>query len=387
MANGTLAQLILSQRAPDIVGAFQRGREEARQERVRTLAGEAFKTGGGEALDELRGIDPQIALSIGETIRAQSAADINEFIRDAGIGKRMLESGNTQGFLAFTQQRSNILRQQGRDTQQTDRLRDLVAAGQPEQALQELQAFDSALGQSKGLTAAEQEFQSLTEGLSPEDVERAKRIQLGLDPRAISRRSVEEEGQIVLSKEQAKEAVKLSRENLDLLKQTGKAIGNIDDAIRALDRGAKTGVIESQLPSVRAASIELQNIGDRMGLDVIGSTTFGALSESELNFALSAALPTALNEKDLRKWLVEKKRVQKKLASELRDAAIFFGKGGTIPKFLERQTGREDRQGEVTVNFGQQQSSSAPALNPLDDPAQVGAEAARARQRVVEVDF
>jgi len=377
MASGALAQLIMSQRAPDIVGAFDRGREQARQEDIRTLSSEALKPGDGSALDQLQDIDPQIALSIGEAIRAQDVNDVAEFIRDAGIGKQMLESGNMQGFLAFSDQRSNVLRQRGRDTSQTDRLRDLVASGQGEQALQELQAFSSSLEQTSRLTAGEQEFESLTEGLSPEEVEKAKRIKLGLDPRAISRRSAEEEGEVVLSKEQAKEAIKLSRQNLDLLKVTNKSIGNIGDAIRAIDKGAKTGVIESRLPNIRTASIELRNIGDRMGLDIVGSTTFGALSESELAFALRTALPTDMDEKELRKWLVAKKRVQTKMASELRKAAIFFGKGGSVSDFLENQATREDKQGVIPAEY----------LDEVVQESVPGQPAATTQQRNIQVDF
>jgi hypothetical protein len=71
-----------------------------------------------------------------------------------------------------------------------------------------------------------------------------------------------------------------------------KNIGNIDEAIAAIDAGANTGVIASKLPNITAASIQLANIRNTLGLDVIGSVTFGALSEGELNLALETALPT-----------------------------------------------------------------------------------------------
>jgi hypothetical protein len=116
MVSPVLAQAILQQRAPDIVGEFQRGQEFARQKKVRTLAGEALRSGGGESLKELQGLDPEVALSLGEAIKAQSGADIGDFIRDAGIGQRMLQQGNTQGFLSFADQRIEKLRFQGRDT-------------------------------------------------------------------------------------------------------------------------------------------------------------------------------------------------------------------------------------------------------------------------------
>ena len=110
-----------------------------------------------------------------------------------------------------------------------------------------------------------------------------------------------------------------------------RSIGNIDRAIAAIDAGAKTGAIMSKLPSIRAASIELDNVQKAMGLDVIGTTTFGALSKGELDLALSKALPTRLKPADLRAWLVEKKAAQEKLAVYLEDAAMFLGTPGNTP--------------------------------------------------------
>ena len=163
--NQTLAQAIINQRAPDILGEFRRGqqiaregKERVRQEEVRTLAGASLSAGGGKDLEALKALDPIVALSIGEAINAQSAADINEMIRDAGITKRMLEAGNSQGALTFVQQRFNTLQHQGRNTEQTKRIRDLLANGQGDQALQELTAFDGALTQASVQTTAAKNF-------------------------------------------------------------------------------------------------------------------------------------------------------------------------------------------------------------------------------------
>lgn len=117
-----------------------------------------------------------------------------------------------------------------------------------------------------------------------------------------------------------------------------KSILNIDNAIQAIDDGAKTGPIISKLPTIRASSIRLNQIQGQLGLDVIGTTTFGALSESELNFALSTALPRNLKPPALRQWLVEKKAAQEKLADYLQDVSIFLGTpGNTVAGWLEAQ--------------------------------------------------
>jgi hypothetical protein len=116
-----------------------------------------------------------------------------------------------------------------------------------------------------------------------------------------------------------------------------KNIGNIDEAIAAIDAGASTGVIASKLPNVTAASIQLANIRNQLGLDVIGSVTFGALSEGELNLALDTALPSTLAPKDLKVYLQNKKTAQTKLAGYLSKQATYLQKpGNTLAGWLEK---------------------------------------------------
>jgi len=113
-------------------------------------------------------------------------------------------------------------------------------------------------------------------------------------------------------------------------------IGNIDQAIDAIDKGANTGVIASRFPNLTAASIQLANVRNTLGLDVIGSVTFGALSEGELNLALETALPTTLSPKDLKVYLVNKKTAQTKLADYLSKQATYLSKpGNTLAGWLE----------------------------------------------------
>jgi hypothetical protein len=116
-----------------------------------------------------------------------------------------------------------------------------------------------------------------------------------------------------------------------------KNLGNIDDAIAAIDAGANTGVIASKLPNITAASVQLANVRQQLGLDVIGSVTFGALSEGELNLALDTSLPMGLAPKDLRAYLVNKKTAQTKLAGYLTEQATYLSKrGNTLAGWLEK---------------------------------------------------
>lgn len=133
-------------------------------------------------------------------------------------------------------------------------------------------------------------------------------------------------------------AIKQSTKKFERLTEIKRSIENISQGIKLLDEGAQTGPVVSKLPSVRASSVALDNIQKSMGLDVIGDTTFGALSKGELDLALSKALPTKLKPVALRQWLVEKRDAQQKLANYLQDAAIFLGTpGNTVAGWIEAQ--------------------------------------------------
>jgi len=135
---------------------------------------------------------------------------------------------------------------------------------------------------------------------------------------------------------EAKESTKAAAIAFKGLSSARKNIANMNEGIKLLQNGAKTGAVEGLLPSVRSASIKLDNLKGRLGLDVIGSVTFGALSEAELKFALDTALPTKLNEKELIKWMTEKRNAQMKVAANLEEAALFLGEpGNSIADFIK----------------------------------------------------
>jgi len=106
--------------------------------------------------------------------------------------------------------------------------------------------------------------------------------------------------------------------------QLQSSIGTIDEAINALDAGGKSGGFEKFLPNITEASARLTNAMDRMGLDVISATTFGALSEGELRLAMETAVPRNLDEPELRAWLERRRDAQAKAAAMLADAAQYL---------------------------------------------------------------
>lgn len=102
------------------------------------------------------------------------------------------------------------------------------------------------------------------------------------------------------------------------------SISNIDRAINAIDSGAKSGVIAKYLPDVTAESAALSNALNAMGLDVVGSVTFGALSEKELKTAMEVAAPRNLSPENLRAWLVARRDAQNKLRAALIEQAAYL---------------------------------------------------------------
>jgi len=208
-------------------------------------------------------------------------------------------------------------------------------------------------------------FEGLTAGLSEEDVARAQRIELGLDPRAVGTGKITTATTEGLT-EKVAESEELIKQRTKFAEMTGasraktidsafarietidKNIRNVDRAIAAIDEGASTGVIESRFfPSIRTASLKLDQIGKEMGLDVVSATTFGALSKGELDLSLRLALPKGLEPGPLKEWLQTKRAAQEKLRAYLEEAVNFLDQGGTVAGFLRskrRQLGEAGQQ-------------------------------------------
>ena len=134
------------------------------------------------------------------------------------------------------------------------------------------------------------------------------------------------------------DAVDISTKAFGRLEKIGLAINNADKGIALLDKGAKTGTVMSLLPSITSASKQLDALQNRLGLDVLNTTTFGALSAGELQFALATSLPKKLSPTDLKAWLTEKRDSQQKLSDYLQNVALYMGApGNTVASWIEAQ--------------------------------------------------
>lgn len=116
-------------------------------------------------------------------------------------------------------------------------------------------------------------------------------------------------------------AQKRSTDIMDRADNLSQQMEGLREVLTQLEKGADTGYFASKLPTFRTSTIALQNAVNQLGLSVIGGTTFGALSESELKFALETAVPTNMNEADLKDWVKRKIAAQDKVRSALIDQA------------------------------------------------------------------
>lgn len=173
-------------------------------------------------------------------------------------------------------------------------------------------------------------------------------VQLVTDIGLTAAEKVTQKGREVTAQQQAKISAGRVKEMSEQIPKIQTSIGNINEAISALDRGAQTGVVTQYMPNIRAASVELDNIRKRMGLDVIGSVTFGALSESEMNMALSTAMPAGLKPEELRNWLDRKRSAQQKALAALQEAMLFLSQPGNTVADWHARTGVTGEQMERT---------------------------------------
>jgi hypothetical protein len=154
---------------------------------------------------------------------------------------------------------------------------------------------------------------------------------------------------MVLTKAQISQSIALGTKMFDQIEPIKLGLANIDEAIELVKGGVNVGPLVSRFPSLTASATKLDNLQKRMGLDVIGAVTFGALSQYELDLALATALPINLEGEPLIGWLEQRKAAQTKLLGFYSQAASFLSSGGTVPEFMEQ--GKNKGSDTIQVDF------------------------------------
>lgn len=261
-----------------------------------------------------------IQMAQGNIQRRREMADLNkqtnktiEFLRSRGVPESELQAlkDNPQMLMQYAQA---VLKRQGEKPSAPKSYAPMVdpATGQVV-----LPTFDASTGQA-GFSAIEGLSQ-----LTPE--QRAK----------LETQQAAEQADILKAQEKAEEAmVQASAIESKLPLYQG--------IIRAIDEGAETGIIMSRLPATNEATAALRSAANQLGITVINSATFGALSESELNLALSTEIPQNLSPEQLREYVVRRYEAQAKLANEIRKKARQLATSGMTYTDYIRQTTMND---------------------------------------------
>jgi len=110
----------------------------------------------------------------------------------------------------------------------------------------------------------------------------------------------------------------------------------LDRVIKLSNNGARTGPLMKFLPTLTGQTQALEHLQKEMSLDIIGSVTFGALSQGELDLAMVTAIPTNMNGPDLAKWAKRKQSVNDKLMNYMIEQIKFIRSGGTQAQWLDK---------------------------------------------------
>jgi len=164
--------------------------------------------------------------------------------------------------------------------------------------------------------------------------------------KAAEERGIEIQGDRSQQRGLGDNASKIVFDSYDQMSKVRANIDTLEDAKRALESGAQTGFFAQFLPDISRSATELANVKNRLGLDVVSSVTFGALSESELNMALNTALPTNMDEDYLKGWVQERIDAKKKLLANLQEVTGFLARGNSIGDWIveldKRATASQD---------------------------------------------
>ena len=158
-------------------------------------------------------------------------------------------------------------------------------------------------------------------------------------------------------------SAKLSSKAAESAEKIQGNITNLKEVVRLVDvEGAETGPLASKLPSFRASTVQLNNMRNRLGLDVIGAVTFGALSKGELDLAMDTALPTQLDGPELVQWAKDKISAQEKLMAYFQKQAIYLSKQGNTPASWTESQMKRPNQNKAALKWASENPNDPRAM-------------------------
>jgi len=366
----------------DVLGQFgQQAPQTAQQAQLAEQSAEFADT--GDALGRQAFAEQPKALSQSELIRKARSIDpvmANKMLKEMGLddaskreeASRFAAKIQMMPYDAQTQEieaRAAILDRDGRDSKDTRQLLGMDASTRM-QALQGVQMLDMSSKermtiQSKAAAAQAkldkpkqvQSSSILDDGTvqlvykdGSVEIKPANAVGAAL-VRAGKAYGVDLQTQRAQGRQVGKDAGKTSQQAFETTTKLRDNNQTLQKVINEVTAGANTGPLASKLPSFRAESVRLDQLRRKLGLDVIGSVTFGALSEGELQLALDTALPTGLDGPELIQWAQDKIDAQEKMATYLENQSIFLSEPGNTPaKWLKKMRDEAPKKAIIDVD-------------------------------------
>jgi hypothetical protein len=120
------------------------------------------------------------------------------------------------------------------------------------------------------------------------------------------------------------ESLRKAMEQVPLLAEGQVLMG---EALYDLEQGASTGYVQNRLPAMNGHTANLRRLVQNMGLNVVGMTTFGALSKGELDLSLDSSLNLDMDEDVLREQLKDRMVAQAVLLEQAKDLSAMLAGG------------------------------------------------------------
>jgi len=126
-------------------------------------------------------------------------------------------------------------------------------------------------------------------------------------------------------------------------------IRSLRQARKLIEDGAATGFVRQYLPAFDANTQALRNVANEMGIDIINSATFGALSATELRLALSTGFPQGMSETETLKYIDQKITAQDKFRRELLKKTNRLNSGIGFTQWTAEVLEQEDAEAAVAM--------------------------------------
>jgi len=140
-----------------------------------------------------------------------------------------------------------------------------------------------------------------------------------------------------------------------------ESLAKLESAREAVKNGASSGFLARFVPSFSAATTSLRTTANSLGIDIINSATFGALSEKELQLALSTGLDLNLQGEELNKHILEKIAAQTKMRDWLISQSKILTKGDvTYSSYIQKYNAEKPRANPI-VNYASPQNAGSGA--------------------------